>query len=269
MEYNKPDRLDSFVRKELIIFRQVYIAGSFSKAALVLRTTQSAISKSVLALEKEKNLRLFVRGKSGTKPTDAGNTLFKQIEVIRNTLQKDTIPSFAPSPILLGCHPSIGLDFISLKALEHFKSPGAQIEFKLQPSRLNVVDVLNRVIDLAYVVNPTRHQNLTIRKISKQDVMLFESNMESSQKKILIHPDQVGLVKSLKALDESNVVEVSDYELIASLVSKSRGYLAGVLPQHIALRYGLKPASKVLHVASVCLIYRADHVNASQFRTFF
>ncbi len=268
MEYIKHGRLEDLVRKDLLIFRQVCITGSFSRAALILRTTQSAVSKSILALENEKKTRLFVRGKTGAKPTDAGSLLFKQIEFIRTTLREESIDSIAPAPIVLGCHPSIALDYISLKALEYFKSFDAQLEFKLQSSRHNVVDVVNRVVDLAYVVNPTRNPNLTIRKISTQEVMLFKSSIEGSQRQTLVYPDQLGLIKSLKALKNvSNVVEVADYELIASLVSKSRGYFGGVLPQHIAQRYGLKPASKTLHVASVCLIYRADHVKASQFRS--
>ena len=55
--------------KQLKYFKQIYEAGSFSKAAEKLGITQQGLSLSIEKLENELGVVLFLRGKKGVSPT--------------------------------------------------------------------------------------------------------------------------------------------------------------------------------------------------------
>lgn len=61
--------------ESLRLFLQVAAVGSFSRAALLAGTTQSAVSKRILALERELAVPLFERTGRGVRLTDAGTAL--------------------------------------------------------------------------------------------------------------------------------------------------------------------------------------------------
>ena len=63
--------------KQLEAFVQVAEGGSFSKAAKKLYLTQPTISAHVAALEKELNVRLFVRNTKEVSLSEDGKDLYK------------------------------------------------------------------------------------------------------------------------------------------------------------------------------------------------
>lgn len=75
--------------------------NSFSKAAQILYTTQSSVSKIVASLEQELNTHLFHRGAHGIELTDRGRVLYRyavrvlsdmeEIEHLKGLLEEDTI----------------------------------------------------------------------------------------------------------------------------------------------------------------------------------
>ena len=66
----------------LRLFIAVSAAGSFSRAATLVGSTQSAVSKRVLALEQELRCRLFERTGRGARLTDAGRILLPRAEAL-------------------------------------------------------------------------------------------------------------------------------------------------------------------------------------------
>lgn len=66
----------------LRLFIAVSAAGSFSRAATLVGSTQSAVSKRVLALEEELRCRLFERNGRGARLTDAGRLLLPRAEAL-------------------------------------------------------------------------------------------------------------------------------------------------------------------------------------------
>src|SRR5262245_10507027 len=60
---------------DLHVLMAVVQAGSMSKAAQLLSTTQSAISRSIADLEHTIGARLLDRGRHGTEPTEYGRAL--------------------------------------------------------------------------------------------------------------------------------------------------------------------------------------------------
>jgi DNA-binding transcriptional LysR family regulator len=68
--------------EQLRVFLAVAAAGSFSRAAALSGTTQSAVSKRVLALERELGATLFERTGRGARMTEAGRALLPRAEVL-------------------------------------------------------------------------------------------------------------------------------------------------------------------------------------------
>jgi DNA-binding transcriptional LysR family regulator len=60
---------------DLHVFMAVVQAGSMSKAAQMLNTTQPAVSRSIADLERSIGVRLLDRGRQGAEPTEYGRAL--------------------------------------------------------------------------------------------------------------------------------------------------------------------------------------------------
>src|SRR4051812_17592310 len=63
---------------DIHVLMAVVQAGSMSKAATLLNTTQSAISRSIADLEQTIGVRLLDRGPQGVEPTQYGRALLKR-----------------------------------------------------------------------------------------------------------------------------------------------------------------------------------------------
>jgi LysR family transcriptional regulator, nitrogen assimilation regulatory protein len=67
---------------QLRLFIAVAAAGSFSRAATLVGSTQSSVSKRLLAFERELRCRLFERTGRGARLTDAGRILLPRAEAL-------------------------------------------------------------------------------------------------------------------------------------------------------------------------------------------
>src|SRR4051794_17899915 len=63
---------------DLNVLMAVVQAGSMSKAAALLNTTQSAVSRSIADLERTIGVRLLDRNAQGVEPTAYGSALLKR-----------------------------------------------------------------------------------------------------------------------------------------------------------------------------------------------
>jgi DNA-binding transcriptional LysR family regulator len=73
---------------DLHVLMAVVQAGSMSKAALLLRTTQSAISRSIAELEQTFGVRLLDRTRRGVEPTEYGRVLLEGGAVVFDELRQ-------------------------------------------------------------------------------------------------------------------------------------------------------------------------------------
>jgi DNA-binding transcriptional LysR family regulator len=64
---------------------------SFTKAALELAITQSAVCRQIAALEEFLGVLLFHRSKRGVRLTDAGRTYSRQVALRLNAVERDTL----------------------------------------------------------------------------------------------------------------------------------------------------------------------------------
>src|ERR1700683_3915215 len=82
----------SLSSSQLDAFTAVAQGLSFTKAALKLHVTQSALSQRILNLEDELETTLFIREKSGLSLTEVGLELLRHCQT-RSTLEDDFLSS--------------------------------------------------------------------------------------------------------------------------------------------------------------------------------
>src|SRR5690348_3295701 len=97
---------------QLAIFLRIASSGSFSRTALEIGTSQSALSRSISALEKELKTRLFHRSGRGVQLTDSGRRLEKYATDISTRMEvaareMSEAISQGPSSIILAAPPTI------------------------------------------------------------------------------------------------------------------------------------------------------------------
>jgi DNA-binding transcriptional LysR family regulator len=68
--------------RELSAFVAVVEEGGLSAAARRLHVTQPALSQTINGLERELRLKLLDRSSTGTRPTEAGRTLFEEAQAV-------------------------------------------------------------------------------------------------------------------------------------------------------------------------------------------
>jgi DNA-binding transcriptional LysR family regulator len=73
---------------DLHVLMAVVQAGSMNKAAVLLNTTQPAVSKSIAALERTVGVRLLDRNAQGVEPTDYGRALLDGGTAVFDTCAK-------------------------------------------------------------------------------------------------------------------------------------------------------------------------------------
>jgi DNA-binding transcriptional LysR family regulator len=103
---------------DLHVLMAVVQAGSMSKAAVLLNTTQPAISRSVAELERIIGVRLLERNPRGVEPTEYGRALLDGgVAVFDDLRQAAKNIEFLADPtageVRIGCTPILAASFVS------------------------------------------------------------------------------------------------------------------------------------------------------------
>src|SRR6476660_1343486 len=103
---------------DLHVLMAVVQAGSMSKAAALLNTTQPAISRSIAELERTIGVRLLERNPQGVEPTEYGRALLDGgVAVFDDLRQAVKNIEFLANPtageVRIGCTPLLAASFVS------------------------------------------------------------------------------------------------------------------------------------------------------------
>src|SRR4051794_25302084 len=103
---------------DLHVLMAVAQAGSMNKAAALLNTGQSAISRSIAALEHTVGVRLVERTPRGVEPTkcgrallDGGAAVFDDLRQAVNNIEFLSVPT--AGEVRIGCPPLLAASFVS------------------------------------------------------------------------------------------------------------------------------------------------------------
>jgi DNA-binding transcriptional LysR family regulator len=117
------------------VLMAVVQAGSMNKAAALLNTTQSAISRSIADLESAIGVKLLDRTSQGVEPTDYGRALLDGGAAVFDDLRQ-TVKSieFLSDPsagdVRIGCHLFLAASFVSA-AIDRIRQRHPRIVFHL------------------------------------------------------------------------------------------------------------------------------------------
>lgn len=152
----------------LKVFCDVVDTGSFSMAASQNFITQSAVSQQLRTLEAKYRCKLLERGRSGAKPTLAGQILY---QVSREILEKyreietqlQESAKVVGGTLRVAIVYSVGLHELP-PYLKRYMSGFPQVNVHIEYARPNKIydDVVAGRIDLGIVAYPAKHPQITM-----------------------------------------------------------------------------------------------------------
>jgi DNA-binding transcriptional LysR family regulator len=144
----------------LRLFLQVAATGSFSRAAALASSTQSAVSKRIGALERQLDARLFERTGRGARLTPAGRRLLPRAEAL--TAEVDRLPEIVADDaatlagvVRLALQPSVSWPLVGdLVALVRRRHPNLRLQIAEGPTRQIEESLADGRVDLGVVSLP-------------------------------------------------------------------------------------------------------------------
>lgn len=195
------------------IFFEVAKQGNISKAAESLYISQPAISKTIVRLEDNLNVKLFKRNSRGVSLTEEGEVLFRHvqeaihhIEEAENALQK--MKDYHIGHLDIGASTTL-CRYILLPYLKKFMEefPNIQINLKNQDSAKNIQVLEAQDIDIALVAIP-KHLSPNQKVILEQEVEdIFVASPKYIENLKALHGNNFSLFQNatVMLMDEKNV----------------------------------------------------------------
>lgn len=164
---------------QISAFTHAVREGSFSKAATVLKVTQSSVTQHVANLEEAMGVRLIIRRRDGLELTRPGRELFEISDRLTtfeqlieekmsryNSLSEGHLRVVATAP-----RPA-------LQIIQKFtaQNPGVQLEFSLYSWATCAQMLHERQVDIAIVTAPEKSKGLHMREVTKTRYGLFLRN---------------------------------------------------------------------------------------------
>ena len=195
------------------IFFEVAKQGNISKAAESLYISQPAISKTIVRLEDNLNVKLFKRNSRGVSLTEEGEVLFHHvqeaihhIEEAENALQK--MKDYHIGHLDIGASTTL-CRYILLPYLKKFMEefPNIQINLKNQDSAKNIQVLEAQDIDIALVAIP-KHLSPNQKVILEQEVEdIFVASPKYIENLKALHGNNFSLFQNatVMLMDDKNV----------------------------------------------------------------
>lgn len=257
---------------EIEYFVEIYQTRHVSKAAIRLGVTQPTLTLSLQKLEDKIGTKLFHRTKQGVVPTEQGALFYRKSLAlldcwgeVQRGIQHSTSEIFGRFKV--GCHESVGA-YTLPKFLDrlHNQAPGIEIELAHDVSRKITEGVVSYNIDIGFVVNPTRHPDLVLKKLGEDRVQFWKVRGLARPPEYifadrnLIQAQDILRRTHSKELKGWKLISTPSLELIRSLVLSGQGI--GILPERVAKADGADLVSYDSSLPSfedkIFLAYRKD-----------
>lgn len=170
--------LDSLDLNRVQLFREVVLAGSFSKAAARLRMPKSRVSRQIAALERDLGVQLIYRTTRQFRLTHTGNDLFHKtapiLSELRSSLEQVSSLSEEVAGLIRVTVPEdVGAELMA-PICQEFMTLYPKVEIGLHAANA-VVDLVKESIDVALRIGPTRDSSLVGRRIGSVGLILVAS----------------------------------------------------------------------------------------------
>lgn len=234
-------------------FQQVAEHGSFTAAARELSISQPSLSVAVKKLEEALGATLFHRSRQGVTLTRAGEILLEHARQADLTLEaaKDELLALSTEPrgsFRLGAHESLA-GYVLPGFLGRFLERYPEVRITLQNGNSRDVErmVIERRLDLALVVNPSRHPESVVLELfadrvgfvasaklrrKHEDVRELLAEVPWIHVPVLQQTQSIVQTLANDGLRPTHELTCSSMELVKSLVLDGVG--VGILPFRVA-----------------------------------
>jgi len=162
----------------LKVFCDVVETGSFSAAASQNFITQSAVSQQLRTLESKYHCKLLERGRSGAKPTPAGEILYRASrEILEKYHEIDTqlqeAAKVVSGSLRVAIVYSVGLHELPPYMKEYLRE-FPQVNIHVEYSRPNKIydDVIAGRMDLGIVAYPAKHPQINVLPFREDELVV-------------------------------------------------------------------------------------------------
>lgn len=269
--------MDTNIQKYMAFVKTIEY-GSFTKAAEILNYSQSGISRMISDLEKEWNISLLERSKSGVELTSEGLKLLPFIENLCREYEKlevqvDALKGLESGLIRIGTFSSIATHWLP-NIIKKFQQDYPNIEYELLLGNYDEIEnwILKGRVDFGFLRLPTKSRLETIFLMEDELMVVLPENHKLADKeyfpiKELSNYPFMLLEKGVKMeiteiFEKYNITPdihfttLDDY-VIMSMVENGLGI--SILPRLILQRNPYKITAKGLEVATyrnIGLAYR-------------
>lgn len=269
---------------DLKYFMEVASRANISRAAERLGISQPSLTLAIQRLETSVGTKILIRSKKGVTLTQAGKQLFAHARSLLQDWEMVKSRALASTHLVegifsLGCHPSVALyslpQFLP-DLLESF--PKLEVRLVHNLSRKIVESVVSMEIDVGIAVNPVKHPDLIIRKLTDDKVTFWvgEGNrkiqdFQSGQAILICDPELLQsqtLLKQIRSYGFSyqRTLFSSSLEVITYLTLGGAGI--GIIPERVVSVFSQNKIGLLRRVSKtpvfndeICLLYRSENRN--------
>ena len=182
---------------ELQVFLAVAADRSFSKAALRLHRTQSAVSQAIRRLEDDLGERLIDRSSREGRLTDAGRVLQEYADrLIRLADETETavheLRDLQRGRLLIGANESTVHSLLPLIARFHERHPAVHVDVRRVHARHAGAEVLSGSLDFGIVTFLPAEAGLGTIVVDTDDLVLLVPPAHPFARRRVVHMDEVG-----------------------------------------------------------------------------
>lgn len=224
--------------KQLEAFVQVAEGGSFSKAAKELFLTQPTISAHISSLEKELNVRLFVRNTKEVRLSNDGRDLYKyarqMIDLEKKIDERFHREEGSDKHCITIAASTIPAQYLLPKVLMRFneKYPDEQIKILETDSAKVVMQIVDHMVDVGFTGTVLEKKHCKYMPFYKDELVIITPNTERYRRIRREHQDDVdwileehvimreegsGTRKEAKKQLKQAGINPSDLDVIASI----------------------------------------------------
>ena len=224
--------------KQLEAFVQVAEGGSFSKAARELYLTQPTISAHISSLEKELNVRLFVRNTKEVSLSDNGKDLYKyakQMVDLQGKIEEHFgMRKDSGKHCITIATSTIPAQYLLPKVLMRFneKYPEEQFKIKETDSAQVVTQIVDCMADVGFTGTVLEKKHCKYIPFYKDELVIIAPNMEKyrriqeecpndiswlEREHVIMREEGSGTRKEAEKQLRSAGVNMADLEIIASI----------------------------------------------------
>lgn len=223
--------------KQLETFVEVAEGGSFSKAAKTLFLTQPTISAHISALEKELEVRLFVRNTKEVNMSDDGQKLYRYARQIVD-LEKRIEEEFGAAKeegrkCITIAASTIPSQYLLPKILIRFREryPDEQLRVMEMDSSQVVDQVVSHVVDIGFTGTVLEKKHCKYIPFYKDDLVIIMPNTEKyrifksnpkdiswvRQEAVILREEGSGTRKEAEKQLKSLGIRMADLNIVASI----------------------------------------------------